>query len=382
MLLFNDLDPDPRVFKAAIALSDSGYHVEILAARRSVYERKQIAEHAFVDRIFPHSFYPVKYPSGIRACWRYGKRTRGEFDFIHCHDAETLPFGFFLRLFNRKAKMIYDAHEYIRSYLPLPEPLIKKIGFSMTFGLYSLFERVFITKADAVISVSESLTERFKKDYNLKSRVLCLFNVLNPVAGSRDYLYERFAIERGTKIIIFTGTIGPSREIENLVRVLRHLSDEFCLVLLGTWSSAGYRNRVLGLIEKGGLSKRVFEGFVPYRDLVHSLAAAALSIFISNPSTLTLKYSMPNKLWESIAAGVPFVANAELVEMSRFIKEHDIGVVADSTDPEQIAEEIRSIFLGGRYELIRKNVSTLRTLVNWDHEKMRLIDLYRSLEIS
>jgi glycosyltransferase involved in cell wall biosynthesis len=205
---------------------------------------------------------------------------------------------------------------------------------------------------------------------------------LNPVAGSRDYLYERFAIERGTKIIIFTGTIGPSREIENLVRVLRHLSDEFCLVLLGTWSSAGYRNRVLGLIEKGGLSKRVFEGFVPYRDLVHSLAAAALSIFISNPSTLTLKYSMPNKLWESIAAGVPFVANAELVEMSRFIKEHDIGVVADSTDPEQIAEEIRSIFLSGRYELIRKNVSTLRTLVNWDHEKMRLIDLYRSLEIS
>ena len=384
MLLFNNLEYDPRVVKSAIALAEAGYSVDILAVRmKGKYEENIIGNNVVLKRIFPNLFVisaPHRYLFNLLQLCKYAAKNKKKLSFIQCNDAETLPFGFFLKLFNRNAMVVYDAHEYIRSYLPLPKSIVKKVGFAVQFWLYALFEKIFIRSVDAVISVSESLLQQLIEDYRLTCRTVCIYNSLDGNKTSSNYLLEKFDIRQNNKIIIFTGTLDKSREIENLIHVLRHLDDGYCLVLLGLWSSDEYRNSIHGMIKALDLSGRVFEGFIPYHDLIGVISKATFSIFISNPSTLTLKYSMPNKLWESIAAGVPFVTNSGLHEISRLVSIYDIGIVADSTDPRRIAEDIQKSILTGRYSVMKDNLKAVKDIVGWNNEKMKLISLYRELE--
>ena len=383
MLLFNDLETDPRVFKEAITLADAGYTVDVLAVRiKGKSLQYKTADGATVKRIFPYLFVltsPHKLFCNIVAIGKYALQNRGKLSCIHCHDAETLPYGFFLKLFNRRAKIIYDAHEYIQSYLPLPEKIIKRIGFAVTFRLYSLYERLFIKKVDAVVSVAESLVERLVRDYSLTCRSLCIYNSLEAARATKDNL-ARACDEKGMKkVIVFSGILDPSREIENLLDVLGYLGKEYCLALLGRWSTEEYRARIYQCMAERGLTGQVFEDFIPYQDLTAVLSRATFSMFISTPSTVTLQYSMPNKLWESIAAGVPFVSNSALVEISRFIRKHGVGIVVDSHDPVLIAQEILRVISSGEYELIKANVMRVREVVGWNHERQKLIDLYKGL---
>ena len=383
MLLFNDLEYDPRAFKEAVALSECGFLVEILAVRREGCNDRQLAEHATVKRLFPFPFNPLRYPHKYVANFlvflAYILKYPRQYDVIHCHDAETLPFGFILARFQRRARIIYDAHEYIRSYLPLPKTLLKRAAFAASFRLYSLYEKLFIRRVDAVVSVAESLVERLVQEYSLTCRALCIYNSLEPAAAIKEYLARRCDGSGTKKVIVFSGTLDPSREVENLVRVAGFLGGEYCLALLGRWSTTAYREKIRRHITELGIAERVFEDFVPYEDLTAVLSQATFSIFISAPSTITLQYSMPNKLWESIAAGVPFVANAALVEISRFIRAYGVGIVVDSDDPRLVAEEILRVVSSGEYTALRTNVMRVRETVGWHCERQKLLDLYTDL---
>jgi glycosyltransferase involved in cell wall biosynthesis len=342
----------------------------------------QLSEHACVKRLFPFPFNPLRYPhkyfANFLAFMAYILKDGHHYDVIHCHDAETLPFGFILAVMNRKAKIVYDAHEYIRSYLPLPGTLLKKAAFAASFRLYSLYERLFISRVDAVVSVAESLVERLVRDYSLTCRSLCIYNSLEPAKATKAYLAQKCG-DTGRKVIVFSGTLDPSREIENVVRVLGFLGGEYCLALLGRWSGEVYREKIYRGIAELGIGERVVEDFIPYPDLTAVLSQATFSIFISVPSTVTLQYSMPNKLWESIAAGVPFVANSSLVEISRFIRTYGVGLVVESHDPRIIAEEILRVVSSGEYDSLRANVMKVREIVGWNREKQKLLDLYQGL---
>lgn len=384
MLLFNNLDHDPRVFKFAVSLAENGYSIDILSVRIQNKERISVLAHNVVlKRIFPYLFVvsaPHKYIFNIVKLIIYAIKSAGKISFIHCNDAETLPFGFLLKLFNKNAKVIYDAHEYIKSYLPLPKSIIKKTGYALTYSLYSSYERIFIKKADALVSVGESIVERLVEDHQLSCRALCIYNSLDFSNQTTNYLYEEFKIGSEKKIIIFIGALDSSRELENIIKTLSCLGNEYCLVLLGRWTSREYKETIYRTVTELRLSERVFEGFLPYEKLVAAVSKAALSIFISNPSTVTLKYSMPNKFWESIAAGVPFVVNSELTEISRFVKKYRIGLVVSSMNPKIIALEIQRLMQTSEYLQMKDNIKHAQALISWKNEKKKLINLYEDLK--
>lgn len=83
---------------------------------------------------------------------------------VHCHDLNTLPIGVAIKLFfNKKVKVVYDAHEYETEtvYLKGVERILAKA-----------FERISIRKVDAVITVSESIASAYRKLYNIKKPFL------------------------------------------------------------------------------------------------------------------------------------------------------------------------------------------------------------------
>ena len=61
------------------------------------------------------------------------------------------------------------------------------------------------------------------------------------------------------------------------------------------------------------------------------------------PVSPNQRLSTPNKFWEAIAAGTPVVVPVGLEVMARLVAEHDLGAVAASTAPADLAVSIREV---------------------------------------
>jgi glycosyltransferase involved in cell wall biosynthesis len=55
------------------------------------------------------------------------------------------------------------------------------------------------------------------------------------------------------------------------------------------------------------------------------------------------RFSTPNKFWEALAAGTPVVVVSGLELMERLVVEHDLGAVAASTAPRDLAAAITEV---------------------------------------
>jgi glycosyltransferase involved in cell wall biosynthesis len=94
--------------------------------------------------------------------------------------------------------------------------------------------------------------------------------------------------------------------------------------------------------------------------------------------------STPNKLFESLAAGVP-VVTSDIPERRRIVMEDPagpLGVVCDPTDPAAVAEAIRSIInldAHDRENLRRRCLLAAHERWNWETESKTLLAFYDEL---
>jgi len=108
-----------------------------------------------------------------------------------------------------------------------------------------------------------------------------------------------------------------------------------------------------------------------YANLIENISRHDWCFVGAEEWTKTLQYSMPNKLFESIVAGVPaIVCNSE--EAGEFVEEHGIGVHVHSI------HEIPEIY--ERHEELRKNVLEKRHQFLMESQVDELVNLYRTVK--
>jgi glycosyltransferase involved in cell wall biosynthesis len=116
-------------------------------------------------------------------------------------------------------------------------------------------------------------------------------------------------------------------------------------------------------------------------DLMPWTASADISFVGQPPRTLNQKMNLPNKLFESIMAGVPVVVS-EGNEQCRLTRAEGIGVCVDIDDPAAIASACAELLSAPHDE--RRSLRThCREIAldryTWDHTAVGLIELYRKL---
>src|SRR5204863_9688218 len=92
-------------------------------------------------------------------------------------------------------------------------------------------------------------------------------------------------------------------------------------------------------------------------------------------------YSAPNKLFESLCAGVPVVVS-DFPEMARVVQETGAGMVVDPTKPESIARAVSHILDANRVapgHLRSLCRLAARQRYSWARESAVLLALYKSL---
>ncbi len=154
---------------------------------------------------------------------------------------------------------------------------------------------------------------------------------------------------------------------------------ELALVLMGT-GNARYVSSLQQLASRLGVTQRVhFLAPVPPDQVVANARSADLGVVVPQPVSLNFEVSLPNKLFQYLAAGLPVVAS-DFPELARVIVGHDVGVTCDPGDPQAIVGAIREVTGDPfRNEALRMNAHASCETFNWTRESSKLLATVQGL---
>jgi len=367
MVVFGDLRFDYRVFREATSLHQAGHRISIVASAFSPDPLEgwdDFAIHAIaVDR---SRSLRATYP----AFWRraYQLLLSLDADAYHAHDLDALwPAA---RAAKRQdVPLVYDSHEFWTEQSSLVQRLAIR-------SFWAMLERHLIQRANGVITVSESIARALEQRYDLE-KVTVLRNLPHfkePLPG--DLIRTELQLEADRPIVLYQGGFltenGLSEQIEAAAGFSRA-----ALVLIGDGPSEG---ALKAQVARAGLADRVyFIPRVPFHQLHAYTCSADLGLCLIKGAGKSFYYSMPNKLFEYLIAGLPVLAS-NFPEMSSVIDATKAGEVVDPQDVTAIRDCIERLL--GDMKLRQQYAGAARNAArhyNWEQESHHLIELYASL---
>jgi glycosyltransferase involved in cell wall biosynthesis len=248
------------------------------------------------------------------------------------------------------------------------------------------FERGLARRAVALITVNRSLGELLGRRLDLRT-VVVVYNAPVrwdlPTAPS-DLLRRAAELPPGTPVALYHGAFSPHRGLEELAESLLVPGMATVHAVFLGYGSLEASLREMAQDPRYGGRLHVLKAVSP--DVLPAwIASADVGVMAIQASTLNHRLSSPNKLFESIATGLPVVVS-DFVEMRRIVLDDPqgpLGAVCDPADPASIATAIRAILDLGPDERASLRARCLRAAHdrwNWETESSKLVALYASLD--
>ena len=299
---------------------------------------------------------------------------------LHAHDLSgALPALATLRT-NPDAVLLYDSHEvFLESGRWAKSPaFIRRI-------LANRFEQPALRRAAALIAVNPQVIEELGKRYEIPARQVVTYNcppAWNPEPRGTE-LRAAIGVGVDAQVILYHGGFSAHRGLEELLLAIRdpRLATAH-LVFLGygpleaTLRAAAAEPELAGRVH-------VLKAVAP-EVLDRWVSGADVGMCTVLPSTLNHRISTPNKLFESIGAGVPVVASGFATMRDILLGDPDgpLGAVCDPTSPQEVATAIHSILSMSASDRAALRARCLRAAAqrwNWEIQASHLVELYRSL---
>jgi glycosyltransferase involved in cell wall biosynthesis len=373
MLLHKSVEFDSRVRREASALAGAGHEVFVLelaeippgAERLDGFARRSCMPPGWMRRSLPSA---VCRPLMLLYFVRGIVRMRP--DVVHAHDAAMLLPGIVgARLTG--ARLVYDSHELATS-VPYRER-----GWAW---FVAAIEHAVVPRCAAVITVSDGIAARLQERYGLPVTPTVVRNVSALKLHGTGRLRSGLGIDRAVPLVLHQGAPAPDRGCELLVDAVARL-DGARLVFLGD-PEPGYEAELSAQIDARRAADRVsLLPSVPLDELLSYTAEADVGVTLLQDTCENHRLALPNKLFEYIAAGVPIVASA-LPETERLIDAYGVGWCVKAGDAEALAQALVAA-LGARGDAgLKARLASAGDELTWRRERVRLIELYRALEVS
>jgi glycosyltransferase involved in cell wall biosynthesis len=140
-------------------------------------------------------------------------------------------------------------------------------------------------------------------------------------------------------VVLYLGGLMAGRGLEQLVEAIG-LARSSELVLLGDGPLA---SDLLRRAAVSGAADRVhLLGPVPPKDVIGYASSADVGVSPILPASLSYRYSLPNKLFQYMAAGLPVVAS-DFPQVREVVEGARCGLVVDARRPEAIAAAIQRL---------------------------------------
>ncbi|MHB1041647.1 MAG: glycosyltransferase family 4 protein [Eubacteriales bacterium] len=334
--------PHAFTFSIAKILRKNGFNVTIIGAgnRRLPKEDALGNEIRLLrsrsDGIYFSPFISLLNPLTLISL--FVKALREKADIYWCHGYGMIPIMLALKILSKR--VIYDVgdddpsnYSYIvRNYfhLGLIATLVEKIFRSIEYFA--------IKHVDYVICLTETLRKDRLK-YNHKSKVIyyCIDPVFNPFNIDKKLAREF----KNYTVIIYTGTISPkkgSKEILEAFEIIKKQVPNALLMMVGASSPESNESETEKLFNK--TRDVIVTGWLSYIEMPKYIWLAKVGLAIVKPANYSYQISVPFKLLEQMACGLPVIAPKGLPEVERIVRTAECGLLVDANDPSQIADAV------------------------------------------
>ncbi len=381
MHLANKARADFRVMRDATALAEAGFEVTIVDIQR---DRLQPAREEVDGVSIQHVIMPGWFTSVCFKPWFLIKvlklfifgviqLLKMDADIYHAHVEKALPACYIAARLRGKA-LIFDAPD-----LTLSDPTIMRWHKLRLLSVRLLAHMV--SRCTAVITASPHYIPELQALYHA-SNVTVIRNVpAYRVVPRSNRLREYLGLEHDVRIALYQGSIQPNRSLDRLVRAAKFLAPNIVIVMMGETVESTL-SQLKALIASEQVADRVkLLPPVPYVELLDWTVSADIGLTIFPPEySLSIRFTLPNKLFEYLMAGVP-VLSSQLDAVEDVIRTYDVGQVVPSLAPADLGTAI-SAMLNDQQTLERMRHNALQIAKKefyWEKESQQLVRLYHDI---
>lgn len=357
----NDLVTDQRVNKSCLALQKAGYEVLLLGRVRRCSPSMDARPYATHRMRLLFEKGPLFYAGLNVRLFFFLLFHRA--DLLFANDLDTLLPNFLVSRLKR-VRLIYDSHEYFTETPELVNrPKVQKV--------WKGIEEYVLPKLDGMITVCDSIAALFEEKYHLRCHVVRNVPPRRdlPEKGERRQL----GLPEDRHLLVLQGSgINIHRGAEELLQAMQYLDDCVLMIIGG--------GDVLPLLKQMAedlqLTDRVrFLPRMPYREMMAYTQLAEFGFCLDKDTNLNYRFSLPNKLFDFIQAGVPVIAS-RLTEIGKIIRQYDLGLFIENHEPQTIASTIRDgLSDEERIRQWKAHLALAATDLCWENEEQRLLDV-------
>ena len=358
----NDLYTDQRVNKVCVFLMDQGYDVLLVGRIRK--SSVPLLERSYQTKRMRLLFEtgPLFYASfSIRLFLFLLFR---KVDVLVSNDLDTLLPNYLAQKFKRKARLVYDSHEY---FTEVPElinrPKVQKFWLKI--------ERKIFPRLKSVYTVNESIAAIYS---NLYSKEIKVVRNISPLWSAINLqTKQELGIPENSHLIILQGAgINIDRGAEEAVEAMCQI--DAVLLIVGDGDVVEILKRKVKKLE---LTKKVlFFGKKPYHVMMNFTHFADIGLTLDKPSNLNYKLSLPNKVFDYMHTYTAVVAT-NIKEVAQVVTKNEIGTIVMDFTVNNLAESINSILndqqLLAQY---KENCKAAALTENWQRETKILQEIY------
>ncbi len=354
----NDLSFDRRMIRICSTLQSSGFNVKLIG-------RKLKSSQEIVQQNFQQIRLNCFFESGKLFYLEYNIRLffyllfSRKMDGLCAIDLDTIAPIVVVGKW-KKSKLIYDAHELFHE---VPEvvsrPRIQK--FWKKWGAQ------FIPKVDLAYTVGERLAIYFSENYNIP------FKTIRNVPFRRN---EKIEYNPKKKIILYQGMINEGRGVKEMIDAIENFpSYQFWIAGIGDLFES-----LKAYAQKLNYSDRIkFLGFIQPEKLPELTAQASIGINLLENKGLSYYYSLANKTFDYLQAGIPSI-QMNFPEYQSLQESYNCFLLIPELSKNAISEVLAEIEENDDKLLsIHKAAIMAAKDLHWEKESIKLIELYKGL---
>jgi len=286
---------------------------------------------------------------------------------LFSNDLDTLLPNYIVSNLKRKP-LIYDSHEY---FTGVPELL----AHPAKQRIWQRLEKMIIPKLKYMFTVNESIAGLYNSEFGVDVKVMRNLPLKKelPAKVSRKDL----GLPEDKNIILLQGAgINVDRGVEEAIQAMQHIDNALLLIIGGGDAIAGLKTLATEL----RLNEKIrFISKLPFEELVQYTVQADIGLTLDKDTNINYRYSLPNKLFDYIHAGIPVLASP-LIEIKKIIEQYKIGECIESHEPAELARRINSMLADKtKLNFYKENTHKAKEELCWNNEKKILTETLKAL---
>jgi glycosyltransferase involved in cell wall biosynthesis len=351
----NDLNFDQRMIRICTSLSSAGYRV--LLVGRNYRNSPRLQQQPFLQK-------------RLRCFFRTGKLFYIEYnlrlfyfllgqkaDLLCAIDLDTiLPVLYASKL--KRTKRVYDAHELFTE-------MKEVVSRPHIFWFWKWIERHAVPQFRLGYTVNKPIRDLLFKEYGVDYAIVRNVPVLQKKVSSPKTL----------PYILYQGAVNEGRSFETLIPAFQWIN-----MPLHIYGDGNFLNQAQKLVVQYRLQAKVlFKGKLEPGDLRAITASATLGITLFENLGLSNYYSLANRFFDYMHAGIPQLCVA-YPAYSEINAACEVAVLIRDLSPQNIAASINGIISNNALQQqLRGNCAQARNIHNWQEEEKLLIRFYQKI---